>query len=164
MIRYYEKIIKREIRKTKRFRKNSTIKIIGLASNVYNFSIDLIRKISERNNLNLKIIENLYENLTDIMLEENAILIIPLEGVFLSYIIYLLNQDKKYYDLFKKYRNLNIGYKISEFLLSKYTKKDPFRIDEKYYFFIDFLYKVFEKNEKYALSLGKFMEHIEKYY
>ncbi|MEM1688209.1 MAG: hypothetical protein QXI77_02345 [Nanopusillaceae archaeon] len=164
MIKYYEKVIKREIRGTKRFRKDSYIKIIGVSSNVYDFSIQIIEKISKKYNLNIKIDKIIYKNLTDIELEENVIFIIPLEGVFLSYLLYNVNNDEKYYFIFKKYKNLNISYKVSEYVLSKYINKIPCSIDKRYYKIIEFIYKLFEKNEKYAISLGKFLDYIEKYY
>lgn len=164
MIRYYEKVIKREIRRTRRFRKNSYIKIIGILSNVYDFSMQIIEKISKKHNLNIKIDKIIYENLTDVKLEENAIFIIPLEGVFLSYLLYNVNNNEKYYFIFKKYKNLNICYKVSEYVLSKYINKIPYSIDKTYNKIIEFMYKLFEKNEKYAISLGKFLDYIEKYY
>ncbi|MEM0379372.1 MAG: hypothetical protein QW038_00465 [Nanopusillaceae archaeon] len=164
MIKYYERIIKREIRKTKKFRKNNIVRIVGIKSNTYDFSMNIIKKISEKYSLNLKIDENVYKNLGDLELKEDSILIIPLEGVFLSYIIYKTENIDRFYLIFKKYKPLNICYRVSEFVLSKYLNKKPYKIDEKYFKIIEFMYKIFEKNEKYAIAVGKFLDYIEKYY
>lgn len=165
MIKYFEKILKREIRNTKKFKRNSTIKIIGISSNTYDFSISLIKKISKKYNLNIKIIEEKYNSLEEIELYKDSILIIPLEGVFLSFLLYNFKKEEKYYFLFKKEKDFqNISYKISEYLISHYLNKIPSIIDNKYSEIIDMIYSLIKRNKKYAISLGNFLDYIQKYY
>jgi hypothetical protein len=52
----YEKLTKREIRNSKKFKKDSNINIIALESNTKDFVLDIINKIDKKFNMDLKLI------------------------------------------------------------------------------------------------------------
>jgi len=162
MLERYERILKRNIRNIKEFKKSKNINIITLYSNTSDFSISLLDRLNKKYKLNLNLNIKSYKNIEDISLENNSIIIIPLEAVFLSYLIYIYTKENKYLDIFKFEKN--IVHNISEFYLSKYLNKDPKFFTQKYKLLLDFIYDVMRKNEKYANSLPNFLSYLRKYY
>ena len=127
----YEKLTKREIRISKKFKKNSNINIIALESNTKDFVLDIINKIDKKFNMGFKINLNIYRKIEKIEIKENSILILPIEGVFLSFLLYNYKKEEKYKYLIQKSNKYfyNIGYNISEYIIKnlitvyKYLKR-----------------------------------------
>jgi len=162
MLERYEKILKRNIRNVKEFKKNRDINIVTLESNTSDFSISLIKRLDKKYNLQLNLNIKTYENVEDVFLDNNSIAIIPLEAVFLSYLIYTYTNEGKYLEIFKFEKN--IAHNLSEFYLSKYLNKRPKYFTQKYKMLLDFIYNIIEKNEKYTNSLSNFLSYLRKYY
>jgi len=162
MLERYEKILKRNIRNIKEFKKNKNINIITLESNTSDFSINLIEKLNKKYKLGLSLNIKTYKNIEDISLENNSIVVIPLEAVFLSYLIYTYTRESMYLEIFKFEKN--ITYNVSEFYLSKYLNRSPKHFTQKYKLLLDFIYDTMGKNEKYANSLSNFLSYLRKYY
>jgi len=163
MIEKYRRKIKRNIRKTKLFKKGNKIRIAALLSNTRDFSIDLIKKVNEKHNLNLKIETIEYKNLEEFSFDNADIIIVPLEGVFLSFLLYSYIKEPIFLKIFKSI-DVNITYNISELYISKYLKKNPSMFSLKYREILEFVYRIMERNEKYVSSLSNFLSYFRKYY
>jgi len=162
MLSRYEKILKRNIRRVKEFKKNKEIKIIALESNTSEFALNLIERLNKKYNLNLKLDMTTYKNIEEISIEKESIAVIPLEATFLSYLIYTYTNEKRYLEIFKFEKN--ISFNISEFYISKYLNKEPKIFTSDYKLILDFIYDIMKKNEKYANSLPNFLLYLRKYY
>jgi len=162
MLDKYEKILKRNIRRVREFKKNKEIKIIALESNTSNFTLNLIEKLNKKYNLNLKLNITTYKNIEEISIEKESIAVIPLEAVFLSYLIYTYTNERKYLKIFKFEKN--ISFNISEFYISKHLNKEPKIFTTNYKLILDFIYDIMKRNEKYANSLPNFLSYLRKYY
>ncbi len=162
MLRRYEKILKRNIRRTKAFRKGNKIKIISISSNTLNFCMGIIDKLNKKYDLQLHLEITKYDKLEDIKFEP-SIMIIPIEAIILSYLIYTYTKDVKYLNLFK-YQENNLVYNLSEFYISKYMKSRPVFFTSSYRKLLDFIYDIIGKKEKYANSLSNFFSYLKKFY
>ncbi|BBL45871.1 hypothetical protein MJ1_0730 [Nanobdella aerobiophila] len=162
----YEKYLKSEIRKSKKFKKNNTINIISVKSNTKNFSIDILNKLNNKHNIGYKIILKEYNNIEDIILEKDSIIILPIEGVFLSFLIYNYNKEEKYKYLITKNNEyiFNIGYDISEYYISKINNLEPVFFTEKYKNILKFIYDTVSLKEKYVFGIKNTLEYLSRYY
>lgn len=156
----FEKILKREIRNSGLF-DDEEINIIGVKSNTLGFSFNLIKSIIEKDKLDKKI--NLYEynNISEIkFLNKKSMLVLPIEGVFLSFLIYFYKRDDKFKIFIKKDTEYfyNIAYKISEYYLS--NKETIF--EQSYYNLNLFVYDLIKIKEKYFSGLSRILEEIGK--
>ena len=75
---------KREIRISKKFKRNSNINIIALESNTKDFVLDIINKIDKKFNIGFKINLNIYKKVEEIEIKENSILILPVSYTHLT--------------------------------------------------------------------------------
>jgi len=162
MIDKYERILKRNIRRVEEFRKNKNIKITVLESNTSDFALNLIEKLNKKHNLNLKLNIKTYKNIEEVFIEKDSIAVIPLEAIFLSYLIYTYTNERKYLEIFKFEKN--ISFNISEFYISKYLNKEPRIFTTNYKPLLDFIYDIMKRNEKYESSLPNFLSYLRKYY
>ncbi|MGC9132822.1 MAG: hypothetical protein ACP5GJ_00205 [Nanopusillaceae archaeon] len=161
----YEKYTKREIRLSKKFKKNSEINIIALESNTKDFALNIIKNIDKKFNMNFKINLKTYKKIEEIELTKDSILILPIEGIFLSFLIYNYNKDEKYKYFIKKKNEFfyNIGYNISEYYISKNINKEPFFFTE-YKDLLKFIYDIISLKEKYVFGLKNILDYFSKYY
>jgi len=161
----YEKLTKREIRNSKKFKKNSNINIIALESNTKDFVLDIINKIDKKFNMRFKINLNIYKKIEEIEIKENSILILPIEGVFLSFLLYNYKKEEKYKYLIQKNNKYfyNIGYNVSEYYISKYLNKEPY-IFTYYKDMLNFIYEIISTKEKYVFGIKNILDYLSKYY
>ncbi|MGC9079708.1 MAG: hypothetical protein ACP5G1_03160 [Nanopusillaceae archaeon] len=162
----YEKLLKREIRLSKKFKKDNKIDIICLESNSKDFSLNIIKNIDRKFNMNFKLNIKSYKYIEDIELINDSILILPIEGVFLSFLIYNYNKEEKYkYFISKKNEFFyNIGYSLSEFYISKYLKKEPYVFTKEYEDLLKFIYDIVSSKEKFVFGIKDILEYLSKYY
>ncbi|MFZ8800771.1 MAG: hypothetical protein ACO2ON_01140 [Candidatus Nanopusillus sp.] len=161
----YEKLTKKEIRISKKFKKNSNINIIALESNTKDFVLDIINKIDKKFNMEFKINLNIYRKIEEIEIKENSILILPIEGVFLSFLSYNYKKEEKYKYLIQKNNKYfyNIGYNISEYYISKYLNKKPYIFTD-YKDMLNFIYEIISMKEKYVFGIKNILDYLSKYY
>ena len=161
----YEKLTRREIRNSKKFKKDSNINIIALESNTRDFVLDIINKIDKKFNMEFKINLNIYKKIEEIEIKENSILILPIEGVFLSFLLYNYKKEEKYKYLIQKNNKYfyNIGYNISEYYISKYLNKQP-QIFTDYKDMLNFIYETISMKEKYVSGIKNILDYLSKYY
>jgi len=161
----YEKLTRREIRNSKKFKKYSNINIIALESNTRDFVLDIINKIDKKFNMEFKINLNIYKKIEEIEIKENSILILPIEGVFLSFLLYNYKKEEKYKYLIQKNNKYfyNIGYNISEYYISKYLNKQP-QIFTDYKDMLNFIYETISMKEKYVSGIKNILDYLSKYY
>ena len=161
----YEKLTRGEIRNSKKFKKDSNINIIALESNTRDFVLDIINKIDKKFNMEFKINLNIYKKIEEIEIKENSILILPIEGVFLSFLLYNYKKEEKYKYLIQKNNKYfyNIGYNISEYYISKYLNKQP-QIFTDYKDMLNFIYETISMKEKYVSGIKNILDYLSKYY
>jgi hypothetical protein len=161
----YEKLTKREIRNSKKFKKNSNINIIALESNTKDFVLDIINKIDKKYNMEFKINLNIYKKIEEIEIKENSILILPIEGVFLSFLLYNYKKEEKYKYLIQKKNKYfyNIAYNVSEYYISKYLNKEPYIFTD-YKDMLNFIYEIISMKEKYVFGIKNILDYLSKYY
>ncbi|BFI73295.1 hypothetical protein YN1_2820 [Nanoarchaeota archaeon] len=161
----YEKYTKREIRLSKMFKRNKEINIITVESNTKDFVMNIINNIDKKFNMNFKINLNMYKKIEEIELLKDSVLIIPIEGVFLSFLLYNYLKDEKYkYFISKKNKYFyNIGYNVSELYISKIYNKEPYFFTENKDM-LKFIYDILSLKEKYVFGLKNMLEYFSKYY
>lgn len=162
MLNRYEKILKREIRNSRKFYKNSEINIISVNSTTKDFALGIIKRLNDKFSLNFKINLIEYQFLEDIELMDNSILILPIEGVFVSFFMYNLTKDEKYKKMIKRKDNFyNIAYSLSEFYIAKYLEKSP-KIFCKNEALLRRIYDLVSINEKFISGLENSLEFISR--
>jgi len=161
----YERLTKREIRNSKKFKRNSNVNIIALESNTKDFVLDIINKIDKKFNMGFKINLNIYKKIEEIEIKENSILILPIEGVFLSFLLYNYKKEEKYKYLIQKKNKYfyNIAYNISEYYISKYLNKEPYIFTD-YKDMLNFIYEIISMKEKYVFGIKNILDYLSKYY
>lgn len=158
----YEKIIKRELRKSGLFDERE-INIVGLKSKTLDFSLDVIKKVLEKSNLNKKLNLEVYDSISDIKMnnDKRYLLILPIEGVLLSFFIYFYTKEESYKKYIKKsdINFYNIAYEISEYYLSGFETV----FDKRYEHLSRFVYSLIKINEKYTRGSARLLEEIGKF-
>ena len=164
MLERYKKIVKRKIRESRQFKKNRTIKVIGVTSNTFDFTIDIIRTINKKYNLNLKLDLKKYECIEDINLKEKeyTLLIIPAEAIITSFILDFAGISNEYkWLVYEKTQNyFNITYWVSEYYISRYLNKEPKRMFRSYQQVESFVYYSISRNEKHISATLRMISYL----
>ncbi len=162
----YERYVKRDIRNSKKFKRSEEINIIALRSNSKDFVIDIIKKIDKKNNMNFKLNIQEYKYIEDVPIKDDIIYIIPIEAVFLSFLVYnYISKENYKYLIKKKFKNsYNIAYNVSEYYISKINNKKEYYFTREYADILSFIYKIISLKEKYVFGMKNFLEYFSKYY
>jgi len=167
MLERYKKLIKRKIRESRQFKKDKSIKIVGISSNTFDFTIDIIKTVDRKHNLNLMLDLEEYEYIEDINLKEKegTILIIPAEAIITSFILDFADISSKYkWLIYEKTQNyFNIAYWISEYYISKYLNKKPKGMFRSYRQIESFVSSSISKNEKHVSATLRMISYLSNY-